>query len=95
MQQVLRIMELTGCRHLKDAAPSSREPVEDHKEDRMDKLRSKCNKAAYRLSKILECEVSHVHSQFARQKDMTEDQLQHKHRTLCEEYDKVRRRLGQ
>jgi superfamily II DNA or RNA helicase len=93
-QQVLRIMELTGRRMPQDAAPELRTPVEVHKEDRMDKLRAKCNKAAFRLSIILDCEVSRVHARFPKQKDMTEEQLDKKHRTLCEEYESAKRRLG-
>lgn len=93
-QQVLHIMELTGRRMPQDSAHEARTPKEEHKEDRMDKLRSKCNKAAYRLSKILDCEVSHIHARFSKQKDMTEEQLDKKHRTLCEEYETAKRRLG-
>ena len=44
----------------------------------MDDLRRKCNKQAFRLSKLAKCKPQEVHMKFKPQQDMTEDELRRK-----------------
>ena len=82
MQKVMQVMAMTQGKVFV-AGPAYSE--EDSKEDRMDKLRAKCNKAAFRLSKIRDVHVSEVHSKFKRQEEMTEQELQAKlNQLICE-----------
>lgn len=52
--------------------------VAKSKEQEMDELRSKCNKAAFALSMEEECKVNKIHMKFKRQEDMTEGELRQK-----------------
>ena len=75
MQKVLEIMQHIGdSSHLVTTRP----PAEQSKEEVMDELRKKCNKEAFRLSKLAQCEPKEVHRHFKQQKDMTEDELRSK-----------------
>jgi superfamily II DNA or RNA helicase len=77
MQKVLQVMQMTQGRTVQQAVePEYR--AEPCKEDRMDTLRRKCNKAAFRLSKLGDIEVKDIHGKFRPQKDMTEQELQTK-----------------
>jgi superfamily II DNA or RNA helicase len=82
MQKVMQVMEMVQGKVL-TAEPAS-QPV-DCKEDRMDKLRAKCNKAAFRLAKLRDVHVAEVHGKFKRQEDMKEPELQAKlNQLICE-----------
>lgn len=89
MQKVLQISQAMGI--LQDLKPA----VDEHqthvisKEDRMDALRRKCNKAAFRLSKLAGIEVKEIHCQFKQQKEMTELELQNKLSQLVKECNKL------
>lgn len=82
MQKVLQVMQMTQGRTVqRTAEPEYR--AEPCKEDRMDKLRRKCNKAAFRLSKLIDVDVKEINARFVAQfgkpqKDMTEQELQTK-----------------
>lgn len=52
-------------------------------EDKLHALRVECNKRAFRLSKIMDCDVSEIHSKFAPQRDMTEVNLNAKLKTIA------------
>ena len=75
MQKVLEISRHLG--HLSHTV-HTQQPAAQSKEEVMNDLRKKCNKEAYRLSKLAKCEVQKVHGQFRQQKDMTEDELRRK-----------------
>lgn len=82
MQKVMQVMEMMQGKVF--TAEPVQQPV-DCKEDRMDKLRAKCNKAAFRLAKLRDIHVSEVHGKFKRQEDMTEQELQAKlNQLICE-----------
>lgn len=86
MQKVLQVMKMTQGR----AVPTTVEPAEQSKEDRMDALRRKCNKAAFRLSKLVGVDVREINARFVAmfgkaQKDMTEHELQIKLAQLIQE----------
>lgn len=82
MQKVLQVIQMTKGRAVQQTTkPEHR--AEPCKEDRMDKLRSKCNKAAFRLSKLIGVDVKDINARFVAkfgrpQKDMTEQELQNK-----------------
>ena len=82
MQKVMQVMEMMqGKVFTAEPVPQS----VDCKEDRMDKLRAKCNKAAFRLAKLRDIHVAEVHGKFKRQEDMTEQELQAKlNQLICE-----------
>jgi superfamily II DNA or RNA helicase len=92
MQKVLQVMQMTQGR----AVAKSVEPeykAEPCKEDRMDVLRRKCNKAAFRLSKLIDMDVKEINAKFVQQfgkpqKDMTEPELQMKLDQLIRECNK-------
>jgi superfamily II DNA or RNA helicase len=88
MQKVMQIIALNGGPSFEQVEHTPAEPC---KEDRMDKLRSKCNKAAFRLSKLLDIEVKEIHGRFRPQRDMTESELQGKLDQLIRECNKVNR----
>ena len=44
-------------------------------EERLDHLRRECNKKAFRLSKLRDCDVAEIHGKWPRQDRMTEEQL--------------------
>lgn len=82
MQKVMQVMEMMQSKVF-TAEPSQQ--LADCKEDRMDKLRAKCNKAAFRLAKLRDVHVAEVHGKFKRQEDMTELELQSKlNQLICE-----------
>ena len=82
MQKVMQVMSMVKGRVF-EAKP--REQRADCKEDRMDGLRTKCNKAAFRLAKLLDVHVGQVHGRFKRQEDMSEPELQSKlNQLICE-----------
>ncbi len=62
--------------------------VEPCKEDRMDKLRSKCQSVAWRLSKLTDIDIREIHGRFKPQKEMTETELQGKLDQLVRECNK-------
>ena len=66
----------------------SEDITEVSKEDRMDELRKKCSKAAFRLSKIKDIPVKDIHKNFNRQKTMTEQELHSKLKQLVQECNK-------
>jgi len=82
MQKVLQVMQMTqGRAFVKSVEPEYK--AEPCKEDRMDVLRRKCNKAAFRLSKLIDMDVKEINAKFVQQlgkpqKDMTEPELQMK-----------------
>lgn len=88
MQKVRQIIAMTADR---PAAATENEIPEPCKEDRMDVMRRKCNRAAFRLSKLLEVDVKEVHGKFKPQRDMTERELQGKLDQLIRESNKVQR----
>jgi superfamily II DNA or RNA helicase len=75
MKKVLQIMQHLGTPVLMEAAKPEQARS---KEEVMDDLRRKCNKQAFRLSKLANCEVQEIHCRFKPQKDMTEDELRRK-----------------
>lgn len=87
MQKVLQVLALTQGSVL-DKHDHQPKPAEC-KEDRMDLLRAKCNKAAFRLAKLRDVHVAEVHGKFKRQEDMTETELQAKLSQLICECKKV------
>jgi superfamily II DNA or RNA helicase len=92
MQKVLQVMQMTRGRLA--ANPLEAEfKAEPSKEDRMDELRRKCNKAAFRLSKLIDADVKDINARFVQhfdkpQKDMTEHELQTKLDMLIRECNK-------
>lgn len=57
-------------------------------EEQCDKMRAKCNKAAFRLSRALNIEVKEIHKRFRPQSLMSLSELQAKHRTIVMEMGK-------
>ncbi len=55
----------------------------------MDTMRKKCNRAAFRLSKLLDVDVKEIHGKFKPQREMTEPELQSKLDQLVRECNKV------
>ncbi len=88
MQKVMQIMAMTGGISLERAEDVTNEPC---KEDRMDGLRQKCNRAAFRLSKFLDVDVKVIHGKFRPQREMTETELQSKLNQLVRECNKGKR----
>lgn len=74
MQKVLAVMQRLGGTVVPQSAP----PAVKSKEEVLDELRVKCNKQAFRLSKLAECEVKEINGKFRPQKDMTEPELRAK-----------------
>lgn len=85
MQKVMQVMALTQG---KTFAQEKVTNAESCKEDRMDNLRKKCNRAAFRLSKLLDVDVKGIHGKFRPQRDMTEQDLQTKLDQLVRECNK-------
>jgi superfamily II DNA or RNA helicase len=69
-------------------APLPQDEPGPSKEDVMDKLRKDCGKAAFRLSKKLDCHVREIHRKFPPQEQMTEQGLRNKLQWLVNEYNK-------
>jgi superfamily II DNA or RNA helicase len=92
MQKVLQVMQMTQGRSVaKIVEPEY--TAEPSKEDRMDALRRKCNKAAFRLSKLIDMDVKEINAKFVQQfskpqKEMTEPELQMKLDQLIRECNK-------
>lgn len=88
MQKVLQVMQMTQGRTVRGSTAStadneSTELADVPKEGRMDILRRKCSKAAFRLSKLIDVSVGEIHGRFKAkfgkpQNEMTEDELQAK-----------------
>jgi superfamily II DNA or RNA helicase len=82
MQKVMQIMELMKLQPQSFQHSASNQ---ESKEDRMDDLRRKCNKAAFKLSKQLGAPVESVHARYKPQKSMSEIELQNKlDQLICE-----------
>ena len=75
MQKVLAVMQRLGAGF---SPPAPRNVASQSKEEVMDDLRRKCNKQAFRLSKLAKCKPQEVHMKFKPQQDMTEDELRRK-----------------
>lgn len=88
MQKVMQIMAMTGGISIEHTQQIASEPC---KEDRMDAMRKKCNRAAFRLSKLLDVDVKDIHGKFKPQREMTESELQTKLDQLVRECNKVDR----
>lgn len=78
MQKVLQVMRMTQAALPSAVYTEQHESRVECKEDRMNVLRKKCNKAAFRLAKLLHIDVKEVHGRFKPQREMTEDELQSK-----------------
>lgn len=75
MQKVLAVMQRLGA----GLAQPTPQPVSiQSKEEVMDDLRRKCNKQAFRLSKLAKCKPEEINGRFKPQKDMTEEELRRK-----------------
>jgi len=85
MQKVMQVMAMTGGISIEHAEHIANEPC---KEDRMDNLRKKCQRAAFRLSKLLDVDVKEIHGKFKPQREMTEAELQSKLDQLVRECNK-------
>lgn len=88
MQKVMQIMAMTGGISIENTEQVASEPC---KEDRMDTMRKKCNRAAFCLSKLLDVDVKEIHGRFKPQREMTEQELQSKLDQLVRECNKVNR----
>lgn len=88
MQKVMQIRELSNNpqQHPFVQSPTQERPIEDIK----DGLRKKCNKAAFRLSKLLDVDVSKVHIRYKRQIEMSEQELRAKLQSLTDECRRVK-----
>jgi superfamily II DNA or RNA helicase len=75
MQKVLAVMQRLEAGF---AQPAPRSVPSQSKEEAMDDLRRKCNKQAFRLSKLVKCKPQEVHMKFKPQQDMTEQELRAK-----------------
>lgn len=75
MQKVLAVMQRLGATGQQSA---SQPCASQSKEEVMDDLRRKCNKQAFRLSKLAKCKPQEVHIKFKPQQEMTEDELRRK-----------------
>jgi len=80
MQKVMEVLQRYGAVHPlpTESAPASKEEI-------MDGLRERCNKVAFRLSKLLKTDVKAVHMRFKPQAEMTERELRRKLAALLEE----------
>lgn len=87
MQKVMQIIAMTGGIQVEAKAIQP----DQCKEDRMDDLRRKCSRAAFRLSKLLDIDVKDVHSRFRPQRDMAENELLSKLDQLVRECNRVQR----
>lgn len=85
MQKVMQVMAMTGGISIEHAEHIADAPC---KEDRMDNLRKKCQRAAFRLSKLLDVDVKEIHGKFKPQREMTEAELQGKLDQLVRECNK-------
>ena len=84
MKKVYEIMRHLGA----SVQPSLPLAVSDQirsKEEVMDDLRRKCNKQAFRLSKLAKCKPEEINGKFRPHKDMTEDELRRKLAAILEE----------
>jgi len=84
MQKVMEVLRLSEWRTIHT------EPTvvpEVNLEDRLDALRKKCNKAAFRLAKDRDLDVSHVHGRFKPQHKMNQQELTAKLAQLVKEYN--------
>lgn len=87
MQKVMRILSLGGSFNVAPQAKPESVPLEQA----MDELRRKCNRAAFRLSKLADCDVREIHGRFKPQGSMTETQLKSKLHQLvreCKEFSR-------
>lgn len=75
MQKVLAVMQRLGAARQHPATPPG---LVQSKEEVMDDLRRKCNKQAFRLSKLAKCKPEEINGRFKPQKDMTEEELRRK-----------------
>lgn len=82
MQKVLAVMQRLGTAGQQHVPQL---PASKSKEEVMDDLRRKCNKQAFRLSKLAKCKPQEVHIKFKPQQDMTEDELRRKLSAILEE----------
>lgn len=80
MQKVIEILHRYGA-----VQHAPQETTQVSKEEVMDRLRDRCNKVAFHLSKLLKTEVKNVHMRFKPQASMTEDELRRKLASLLEE----------
>jgi hypothetical protein len=90
MQKVMQVIQMMGDNAWNRHQPVERPAQEVCKEERMDKLRRKCNSTAFRLSKKTGVDVKEINMRFIRQfgkpqKDMTEGELQMKLEQLIQE----------
>jgi superfamily II DNA or RNA helicase len=85
MKKVLEIMQ-----HLGTPAPlqPARPEQSRSKEEVMDDLRRKCNKQAFRLSKLAKCEPGEINGRFKPHDQMTEDELRRKLKAIMTEIAK-------
>lgn len=85
MQKVYRVMQL-----MPPASPAvNHQPArQKSKEEVMDELRSKCNRQAFRLAKLVGLDVKEIHGKFPRQSEMTEGDLRRKLELLGKEIAK-------
>ena len=83
-----KVMQVMGMAQGKAITIEPEVAIEQCKEERMDGLRRKSNKAAFRLSKLLDCNIRHVHGKFKPQSEMTEPELQSKLDQLVRECNK-------
>lgn len=86
MQKVMQIAMLMKSVAIKETHEAATQPC---LEDRMDALRKKCNKTAFRLSKLLHIDVKEIHFKFKPQREMTEPELQSKLDQLLRECKRV------
>jgi superfamily II DNA or RNA helicase len=87
MQKVLQIIAMSAGAFAASHTQPQAEPT--LLEDRLDELRKKCNKTAFRLSKLLDIEVKEIHKRFKPQKEMTEADLEHKLKSLVDQCNRV------
>ena len=85
MQKVMAVMAMTKGKSFTVDDVAKSEPC---KEDRMDMLRNKCNRTAFRLSKLIDVKVQEIHAKFKPQRDMTEPELKSKLDQLIRECNK-------
>jgi superfamily II DNA or RNA helicase len=82
MKKVLEIMQ-----HLGTPTPPqpARQEQSRSKEEVMDELRRKCNKQAFRLSKLAKCEPGEINGRFKPHDQMTEEELRRKLKAIMTE----------
>jgi superfamily II DNA or RNA helicase len=85
MKKVLEIMQHLGAPVPLQAA---RPEQSRSKEEVMDDLRRKCNKQAFRLSKLAKCEPGEINGRFKPHDQMTEDELRRKLKAIMTEIAK-------